>query len=111
MAELCPFDAVAKRRWTRRGENVPRNGVVVSSGLMIAPFLSDSIARFGMFYQPSFSSDTDFLKSLVLQELRDNLWSKMFSSAENQAACFDAITLCRKFRAKIRHRISEDLSS
>lgn len=37
------INVVAKRRWICRSENVPRNGVVVSSGFMIAPFPSDSI--------------------------------------------------------------------
>lgn len=70
-AELCPFDAVAKRCWTYRGKNALQNGVIFSSSSMIAPFLSDSISKSGRFCQLSFSLDADFLNSIVLQEIRD----------------------------------------
>lgn len=52
MAELWPFDAIAKNRHIRFGENVP-HGMVVSSDSMIAPFPSDSIASSESFDQPS----------------------------------------------------------
>lgn len=110
-AELSPFDADLKRRWIRRGENVSHNGVVVSSGLVIAPFPSDSLARSGRFYQPSFSSDKDFLKSLVLHEIKVSSWSEFFSSAEEPAACVEAIESRKTLCSRLRHCLSDELSN
>lgn len=70
-SELWPFDAVTERRRTRLS-NVPRNEVVVTSGFMIAPFPSGSIARSGRFVQRLSFSDVDNLLLLVLQEIKDN---------------------------------------
>lgn len=55
-----------------------------------------------MCFQPSFSSDADFLKSFVLQEMSTNAWYEMFSSAEDQAECVHTIALSIKFRSKLR---------
>lgn len=48
--------------------------------MMIALISSESIARSGRLYQPSLFPDAERLKSLVLQKIRENTWSKMFFS-------------------------------
>lgn len=93
-----------------RVNNARRNGVVVSSGSMSFTFLYDSIARPGRFCQPSFSLDADSLKALVSQNLSDNDMSEIFLSAEDQAACVDASPPSTKLRAKLRQRLSDELS-
>lgn len=81
-SELCPFNSVQKRRWSRRGENVFVNGFIILSGAMIALFLSDSTVRNGKHYRPPFLYESDFLKDMVVQEMTAIEWSEIFSTTE-----------------------------
>lgn len=110
-SELCPFDSVRKRRWTRRSEIVSVNGVIIPSGSMVAPFPSDSIVRTGTYYRPSFLNESELLKEMVVQEMTANEWSKIFSTTEERTACIDAISISKKMRAKVRQCLSDELSS
>lgn len=69
--------------------------MVVSFGPMVSPFLIDSIARFGRVYQTSVYTIANFLKAVFLQELSDNASPEMFSFVDDEAACVDAIVVCR----------------
>lgn len=110
-SELCPFDAVKRKEWAGRGENVPRNGMNISSCPIIFPFSDDSIAKSERFYQLSFSLDAEFLKVLVPQEISDNASSEMFPPARIQAVCADAIALSKTLRAEFSQSLSEELRS
>lgn len=48
-----------------------RDLVVVSFDSMVAMYPSDFTARYGWFYEPSVFSDADFLRLVVLQEIRE----------------------------------------
>lgn len=65
MPELSLFDAVEKQRWALRGDSVPPNGSVFSSGFLISLSLCDSSARSGSLYQTCFSLHAAFFKSLI----------------------------------------------
>lgn len=100
-AELRPFHAVDKRRWAWRGENVPRNGVSISSNSLIFWNSCACTERFGRFYVPWYFSGADLLKALVLQKLADNEWSELFTSARYEAACENEILISTRLRAKL----------
>lgn len=89
--KICPFDAVARRRWIRRGDNVPRNGLVVSSSLWSPNLPVTPLQRLkgSITLQSSIRPRTflyaGFVKSLPLPEIWDRFLLEMFPCAEDQA--------------------------
>lgn len=61
------FRFYTEARWSRRGESVYANEVIISSGPIFAPSPNDSSDRGGKYYHISFLHGSDFLNDIAVQ--------------------------------------------
>lgn len=64
-AELCIFDSLDRRLWSRWGRDVSCNGAVFSFSAVVASFPSDFIARSEKYNHSSFMSGSNFLIEIL----------------------------------------------
>lgn len=74
-----------KRQWSRMGENVFASRVIIGSGAMIAPFLSDSSVRTSKYCRLLFLYASSFLKEMAVQGIDNYAISEMFLQRMDQA--------------------------
>lgn len=78
---------------------------------MIVPYPCDPLSFSGTYYAPSFEDNQEFLKLLVIEELKADNWKQLFLTEDKKRDCLNSVYVRKGSQRKTGQLLWDEFSA